>query len=166
MCFRACLRVSPFKIFADSILLHKNFVKPSRVEKLLVNRKFSSNQVGLKNNWWIVQIQIYSKLWALRLCINTMRFWTNLENSWEWLMKLYIYLKLRPNVPYAWAYGTCDWPLWSYILSKHKEGLRTLAETKCQMSCSDFTNFLIMAKFAISTMKLCVLYHNFSKGVD
>ena len=33
--------------------------------------------------------------------------------------------------------------------SKHKEGLRTLAESLVQMTCSDFTNFLVLAEFAI-----------------
>ena len=38
---------------------------------------------------------------------------------------------------------------------KHKEGLGTLAETKWQMTCSDFTNFLIPAEFAIQNAFFC-----------
>ena len=32
---------------------------------------------------------------------------------------------------------------------KHKEGLRTLAESLVQMTCSDFTNFLKLTEFTI-----------------
>ena len=32
---------------------------------------------------------------------------------------------------------------------KHKEGLRTLAESLVQITCNDYTNFLILADFTI-----------------